>query len=195
MRARRKLVSSSHPGEKGTCQLSHKDRLAPRKATSRSSEIIGGPYSSRLRHLASSFHSPWLPSRGRLIANPRLKFGVSHRRINQLRISNRERMTILTIRPGLASRATSGSRRISLARYTRGPNPEPQFLTGTLAISEFESTARKQATKRNSNRYKTRFLCPPRRNGIFGSCPLRGVPRNSGLGDASRATVTGPPHA
>jgi hypothetical protein len=129
MRARRKLVSSSGPGEKGTCPLSHKNRLSPRKAAIR---VPGGS----LRFL---------------IANPRLKFAVSHRRINHLRISNREQMAIF---------CSGGRFRIPPLTAESSSNVEPpasnlEFLIGTLDISESESTRRKQATKPNANRHKS----------------------------------------
>ena len=185
MRARRKFVSSSHPGEKGTCPLSHSDRLSPRRAAPRRAsgvpEVSAGPVSSGLRPPVSSFE--------KLIANLELELRVNPIRISELEFSNRKFSAVLTIRTGLSSRAASGRRGISPRKYTRGPNPEAQFLIGTLPISEFESTVTKHATKPNSNRYK---------NGIFGFCPLGGAPPNSArniVGDVIRATVPGPPHA
>ena len=192
MRARRKLVSCSHPGEKGTCHSSHNDRLSPRRAAPRRAsgvpQVVAGPVFSSLQRLAS-FQHHWPPSGQRLIANLELESRVNHLRINELEFSNRKFSPVLTIRQGLSPRATSGSRGISLGKYTRSPNPEAPFLIGTLDISEFESTARKQATKQNSNRYKS---------GVFGFCPLRSAPRNSpriSIADAIRATITGSPHA
>ena len=170
MRARRKLVSSYRPGGKGTCPLSHNDRLSLRRVASRRP---GSP--------AASLQFPW--PLWRLIANPRLEFGVSINRINQLEISHRERMAIFSsarqfrispIAPAFPSSVQSQA-------------SDLEFIIGTLEASEFELTVRKQATKQVSNGYQ---------NGLFGFCPPRNSARIS-MNDAIGVTapVTGLAHA
>ena len=111
-----------------------------------------------------------------LIANPRVKFRLNNTRQSRLRISNRERIAILTIRPGLSSRATSGSRGISLTKNTQGPSPATAFLIGTLPISKIESTRRKHATKGISNRYKNGISANSQARSIASVSPAASYP-------------------
>jgi hypothetical protein len=100
---------------------------------------------------------PYLVRRGvRLIANARLEFPASHRKQSTATNSNRERMAISpSVFPRLVTRHPS------LA--TSSP-----FSNRNIRFTGFESTCSKQTIKQISNRNKTRYSCPPRRNDISG---------------------------
>ena len=90
-----------------------------------------------------------------LIANARLEFNLTHSKINQLRISNRERIGVSRFShpahpplfpPQLARRHSSASR---------------VFLIVTPRL-EVPATHTKHSTKLISNRYKSPISCPQR---------------------------------
>ena len=65
---------------------------------------------------------------------------------------------------------------MKVARNTRRSfrsSPARENSNRNSRFTEFQSGCRKHATKRFSNRNKTPFLCPPRRNAFFGiSAPI-----------------------
>jgi hypothetical protein len=54
------------------------------------------------------------------------------------------------------------------ARCSFRSSPARQNSNRNLRFTGFELSCRKQTTKQFSSRYKTPFLCPPRRNGFPG---------------------------
>jgi hypothetical protein len=89
-----------------------------------------------------------------LIANPRLKFRLNKRKQSPLRISNRERMAIFRSRGSCELHLWLPPIASSFPSNLQPQTSNLEFLIGTLAISKFESTRTKHATKQISNRYK-----------------------------------------
>jgi len=137
MRARRKLVCRSHPGEKEKCQLSRK--------------WLSSPPPGDFRRLITRYSSPLTAF---LIANSRLEFGITGRRVNRLQISNRKFFAIFT--PGNPA-PLAFIHTLDLPMQQQVANRRPPLfegLRGTVAKSEFESSSTSQAAKRFSSSYK-----------------------------------------
>jgi hypothetical protein len=133
------------------------------------------PLARAAHHQPPAANFPWPPSGGRLIANLELEFSSSHRKHSQLQISNRKFLPLFhpnrvmsSVRSSLATshsplacpQGASRQRRATEFPWT------PWCLIGTLEKSKNQSTRTKQTTKQISNRYKTRILCPSRRNAV-----------------------------
>ena len=142
MGAERKLERGSRSGKKGACQWNHSRQHLGWLATT--------PAEHRCLSNALQF----------LIANLELEFKLSPKRISNLKFSNRKFMTIFQSENWDASEFRRHRPTNSSEKTVRAPN----FLMGTIDISEIESTSGKQKTKQISNGHKTRFLRPPWRN-------------------------------
>jgi hypothetical protein len=132
MGAKEKFERGSRSGKKGTCQWNHTGQHPGWLAATPAEH---GCLSNALQFL---------------IANPRLEFKLSPKRISNLKFSNREFMTIFQSENWAASefrhpQPTNSSEKIALSS---------QFLIATLAISEIGSTRTKQTTKQISNSNK-----------------------------------------
>ena len=103
--------------------------------------------SSSSKPLASNPEDPWPPTR-RLIANPRLKFTLTNRKLSPLRISNRERM------PNFFSALRLAFLPLLATNHSTLPTG---FLIVTLELN-FPATRRKLTANPVSNRYKSHFL-------------------------------------
>src|SRR5215472_12752769 len=140
MRARRKLVSSSHPGEKGTCYLRRHGCFV-------TSPVVVPRLRRSYSWTASEFLRRYTDF---LIANPRLGFGLTGRKINRLPLAF----------------IHSGDLPIQPAANRRPPVSE--HLIGSLAKSEFESSPTNQNAKQFYNRYKNAVLAFAVANAFFG---------------------------
>jgi hypothetical protein len=114
-----------------------------------------------------------------LIANLELKFELSPKRIGNLKISNRKFMTIFQSENWDASEF----RRLQPANSSEKTVRSPEFLIGTIDISEKQSNYRKHRPKQISNGHKTRFLRPPW-NVVSAVSPLRAAAQIRGSADA-----------
>jgi hypothetical protein len=163
MGAEDKLNSGSQVGKKGACQWNHSGQL---------SGWLAAPTGHG--HLATAHQF--------LIANPELEFKLSHKRISKLKISNRKYMTIFHSENWVASEL----RRLPQANCWKKSARSPQFLIATVAISEIESTCRKQTSKQISNSNKNAFFASREilRDALSAFCLLRDATRLTGSSHA-----------
>jgi hypothetical protein len=106
---------------------------------------------------ASSLQNPWP-----LIANTRLEFGLSRRKISLLRISNRERMTIFHSALGFSL----ATRHLSLATAFLIANLELEFRVSPIRINKLKFSNRKfsgllSSPRRTGSMRGTRSTCSP----------------------------------
>jgi hypothetical protein len=130
-----KLDSGSQFGKKGACQWNH---------SSQPPDWLAAPAGHG--HLATALQF--------LIANPELEFNLNPKRISKLKISNRKYMTIFQSENWAASEL----RRLPQANRWKKSARSPEFLIATVAISEIESTCRKQTPKQISNSNNNAFF-------------------------------------
>jgi hypothetical protein len=121
-----------------------------------SREVVDGGIAQRPNRLRTSHRA--CNALEFLIANPRLKFSLTHSKFSLLKISNRERIAIFLRR--------SGHLKISLA--TSHSSLVTEFLIETPRL-EIIASARKQRPANSLNRDKTRLLRPPWRCDAFSS--------------------------